>query len=238
MGMAQARLGGTVRFSPPPAPSAGSACRAHGPRPRFRRRADPRPRARCQPWIRSGLRRAVLIVPRLPRPRVHPARRPAVRGCSHRDARPPLPGRGSAAIGPGPACADQPRATARLRARVRRAAPVRGGTEGTRRVPGTNGSLSVRAAGPPAAVRGAVCRRLRGPYGSGGDRSTPRLTESGRPRAAITAPSREEDRSSGPMPTLGPGQCSEADAPARDRADAPARRGGDASARDEADAAA
>ena len=42
--------------------------------------------------------------------------------------------------------------------------------------------------------------------GSGGRTgSRPGWPESGRPRAAITAPSRQEDRSSGPMPTLGPG---------------------------------
>ena len=42
--------------------------------------------------------------------------------------------------------------------------------------------------------------------GSGGRTgSRPGWPESGRPRAAITAPSRQEDRSSGPMPTLGTG---------------------------------
>ena len=42
--------------------------------------------------------------------------------------------------------------------------------------------------------------------GSGGRTgSRPGWPESGRPRAAITAPSREEDRSSGPLPTLGTG---------------------------------
>ena len=42
--------------------------------------------------------------------------------------------------------------------------------------------------------------------GSGGRTgSRPGWPESGRPRAAITAPSRQKDRSSGPMPTLGTG---------------------------------
>ena len=63
------------------------------------------------PGSRSGLRRAVLVVRRLPRPRVHAARRPAVRRrCSDRDAGPPLPGRGPAAVGAGRARRPVPRA--------------------------------------------------------------------------------------------------------------------------------
>ena len=139
----------------------------------------------------------------------------------------------SALAGPAPA---RPRATATLRARVRRAAPVRGGAEGTRRRScGRAVFLSVRAAGPQAAVRGAVCRRLRGPDRiRRADRFTARL-------AGVRASPGGYNR------TVPPGGLEfradanardRPDSPARDRADSPARRGGDASARNEADAAA
>ena len=64
----------------------------------------------------SGLRRAFRVVRRLPRPRVHAARRPAVRRqYSERDAGAPLPGRGSGTVGAGRAAAAAgPRAAAAL----------------------------------------------------------------------------------------------------------------------------
>ena len=163
MGMAQAQLGGTVQVLPAglgargattgmpgtwtatALPSPGRSP-ASGPLPAL----DPAP-AYAGPSSPSDAYRDLGFTP-LGAPAVRPR-------CSHRDARPPLPGRGPAAIGAGRACAGALRATAALRARVRRAAPVRGGAKGTRRRSCRRAIfLPVRAAGPQAAVRGAVCR--------------------------------------------------------------------------------
>ena len=211
MGMAQAQLGGTVQVLP--------AAEHRGRRAGYMDRdrpsgAGPVPSLwpAAGPGSRPGLRRAALVVRPLPRPRVHPARRPAVRRGAERGARPSLSGRRPIAVGAGRACAGGSGATAALRARVRRAAPVRGGAQGTRRrASGRAVFLSVQTAGPSAAIRGAVCRRLRGPHRiRRADRFAARLA---RVRASpgghyrITPPGGPELR---------------ADANARDRSDAPA----------------
>ena len=200
MGMAQAQLGGTVQMLPAGLGTRGAPIGAPGttwtatalPAPGRSPASGPLPALDPAPAYAGP----AVVVRRLPRPRVHPAGCPAVRRrCSHRDARPPLPGRGPAAVGGGRACAGGPRATAALRARVRRAAPVPGGAEGTRRrSSGRTVFLPVRTAGPSAAVRGTVCRRLRGPYRiRRADRFTARLagvraSPGGHNRTAPTAP--------------------------------------------------
>ena len=114
---------------------------------------------------------------------------------------------------PVPVGSATPGAAAALRARVRRAAPLRGGAQGTRRrACGRTVYLSVRAAGPSTAASAAVCRPLRrpgrirpAPRSDGWTGARPGWSESARPRPAIPAPPRREDRNSGPMPTPGTG---------------------------------
>ena len=110
------------------------------------------------PGSRPGLRRAARR--RLPRPRLHAARRAAVRRrWPGRNAGPSLRVRGPGAPGAG-----RPRPATALRARVRRTASVRRRAEGTRRhTPGRAVLLSVRTGGPRRAARAAVPRGLSRP---------------------------------------------------------------------------
>ena len=134
-----------------------SARRAQARGPRFRRLAGPHPRARCRPWIQLRPTPGRSAVRRLPRPRVHAARRPAVRRrYSERDAGPPLPGRGPAAVGAG-----------RTRARLR---VPRGSRSTSRGMTGRHGSrvrrgdtaTCLRTNCPPTRTdRRAVGRSLR-----------------------------------------------------------------------------
>ena len=211
LGLAQARLGstigGAVQVLPgrPGRPGCrGLVDRAAGAEPvtGLRTAASPRPR--------SGLRRAVRR--RVPRPRLHPAGRAAVRRpWVGRDAGSSLRARGPVALGGG-----RPRPAAALRTRVRRTAAVPGRTAGTRRrTPGRAVLLPVRAGWPrPSAC--AVPRGLSGPL---------RIRPVGHPAqhaGAVASPG----RAARPAP---PGDAElRPDASAQDRFDGSARHGADA----------
>ena len=147
MSMAQAQLGGTVQVLPAGMGARGAAIGVpgtHGPRPRFRRRADPRPRARCRPWLARPTPGRLRLCRAVPSPSSSsdayrdlgftPLGAPpygddvptGMRGRPYLGVDQPR----SAVAGPAP---PRPRAAAALRARVRRAAPVPGCAKGTRR---------------------------------------------------------------------------------------------------------
>ena len=159
MGLAQARLGGgiggTVQLLPGRPGRPG--CRGLvGRAPGAGLVADLRPAAR--PGPRPALRRVARG--RLPRPRLHPAGCATVGDDGHRRHA------GSSLLfwGPGAPNAVRGRPATALRARVRRTAPVRGRTAGTRRhTSGRAVLLPVRTAGPQARV--AVRRGLPEPSG-------------------------------------------------------------------------
>ena len=159
MGLAQARLGGSIGGTVQVLPAGLGGQRVRGlvgRAPGAGLVAGFRPAA-C-PGPRPALRRVARG--RLPRPRFHAAGSAAVRRrWPGRDAGSSLRVRGPGALG-----AVRARPATALRARVRRTAPVRGRAAGTRRhTPGRAVLLPVRTAGPQARV--AVCRGLPGPSG-------------------------------------------------------------------------
>ena len=218
MSMAQAQLGGTVqvlpaglgaRGAPIGVPGPGPWAAAALPAPGWSPSSGPLPALDPAPAYAGPS----VAVRRLPRPRVHPARRPAVRRrCPERHAGPPLPGRGPAAVG-----ADRARAAGPARpARQPLYEPgydgpprFEGAPRGHGDVPRTN-CLPIRtdrrAIGRSPRRRTSTTTRT-ARAGSDGSRAgaRPGWPESARPRAAISGPPRQEDRSSGPMPQLGTG---------------------------------